>query len=143
MMDPQLRAFTVQEVNELIPTLTQFLNEIKAGHKLAIDLETQIDALELITEKGSEKSVRDLNKLVEKHHKCVSEFYAIVDQVHNLGCLVKDVELGLIDFYSVIEGKVVYLCWKLGEEKVGFWHEVGKGYTSRQPLNFDEHKGED
>ena len=145
-MDPQLRTFSVQEVNQLIPILTPLLIELQGKQKQAIDLETQIDALELISEPGGESTALELNRLVKRHHARVTEFYAIADEIHSHGCLLKDVELGLIDFYAMLDGKTVYLCWKLGEGKVGHWHEVGKGYAAREPISPSseiEGKGQD
>ena len=97
-MDPQLRTFTVDEAQALIPTLAKLLTQLKEKQKDAMDFEAQIDALELITEKGSERSIRELNRLTEKHHAKATEFYAIMDKIHGFGCALKDVESGLIDF---------------------------------------------
>jgi len=133
-MDNQLRTFTAEEANALLPTLRQLIRVLQTAHQQAIDLETQIDAEELISEKGSEKSAHAINQLMENHRQRVTEFYAIVEQIHSYGCILKDIEMGLIDFYAVINGNVVFLCWKMGEEKVNHWHEVGQGYTARQSL---------
>ena len=133
-MDHELRTFTTNEVNQLIPALTPLLLKRKEKQEHAVKLEAQIDALELISEGSGESSVKELRRLTEAHHKEATEFYAVIEAIHRHGCLVKDVEKGLVDFYSVIEGKVVYLCWMLGEEKVAHWHEVGQGFGQRQPL---------
>ncbi len=133
-MDPQLRTFTVEEAQALIPNLTALLIQLKEKQKKAMGLETQIDALELIADRESERSVQELNQLIEKHHAEATEFYAIVDKIHGHGCVLKDAQTGLIDFYAVINGKVVYLCWKLGEKAIDHWHDVGKGFSSREPL---------
>jgi hypothetical protein len=51
-----------------------------------------------------------------------------------MGCLLRDIDLGIVDFPSIHDGKEVYLCWKLGEESVGFWHEVDAGFAARKPI---------
>jgi hypothetical protein len=61
-----------------------------------------------------------------------------LQKIQELGVLVKDIEMGLCDFPHLHEGRVVYLCWKLGEPEVGWWHEVHSGYASRQPLSGDQ-----
>jgi hypothetical protein len=58
-----------------------------------------------------------------------------LQKIQELGVLVKDVEMGLCDFPHLHEGRIVYLCWKLGESEVGWWHEIHNGYANRQPLN--------
>jgi hypothetical protein len=52
-----------------------------------------------------------------------------------MGIEVKDIDMGLVDFRSNMDGREVYLCWKLGEEHISFWHELHTGYASRQPLD--------
>jgi hypothetical protein len=51
-----------------------------------------------------------------------------------MGVLVKDVDMGLCDFPYLLDGRIVYLCWKLGESEIRWWHEVSSGYRDRQPL---------
>jgi hypothetical protein len=54
--------------------------------------------------------------------------------VQDRGVLVKDLDVGLIDFPSIRDGEQVELCWRLGEEKVAHWHRVGEGFRGRKPL---------
>jgi len=61
-----------------------------------------------------------------------------VDQIQKMGIVVKDLEKGLCDFPFMLDGRMVYLCWKLGEAEVGWWHETDSGYSSRKPLDEDE-----
>lgn len=133
-MDHELRTFSPQEVNQLIPVLTPLLFKLREKQDRAVKLEAQIDALEIISDDSNENAVKELRRLTEAHHKEATEFYSVIESIHQKGCLVKDVEKGLVDFYSVIDGKVVYLCWMLGEPQVTHWHEVGQGFGQRQPL---------
>ena len=57
-----------------------------------------------------------------------------VQKLQQLGCLVKGVQQGLVDFPHMREGREVCLCWQLGEEDIGFWHEVDSGFAGRTPL---------
>lgn len=69
--------------------------------------------------------------------KLVREFErldALVRQVQATGVLFKDLNLGLLDFPALKDGREVYLCWKFGEEDIAFWHEVEAGYAGRQPV---------
>ena len=50
------------------------------------------------------------------------------------GALLKDVNIGLVDFPALLDGREVYLCWKYGEEKVSYWHEIDGGFSGRTPL---------
>ncbi len=66
--------------------------------------------------------------------RVMDEMNAALARVHALGCEVKDFDMGLIDFLHEREGRLVYLCWRLGEAEVAWWHEVHMGFGSRQPL---------
>ena len=134
----QLRVFTLEEASSLIPQLTELVKKLRELRD-AIELkEVEIDAVELVVGQGTEKGPTLVNAEVEKINQLIIEFNKTADQIHGMGCFLKDVDMGLVDFYTLLEGRVVYLCWKLGEEKIGYWHEVGKGYASRQPLNQPE-----
>ena len=57
-----------------------------------------------------------------------------VGEPEGIGCEVKDVQTGLVDFRAMRDGRAVYLCWRLGEEDIAFWHELDAGFAGRQPL---------
>jgi len=68
-----------------------------------------------------------------------------IEKIHDLGCLVKDLDIGLIDFPTLLRGEEVYLCWKLGEPGIQFWHGVEEGFRGRKRIDqdfLDNHKGE-
>ena len=69
-----------------------------------------------------------------RHFHLLFELQELSSEIDSAGCHIKDLEGGLIDFPTIWEGREVYLCWKLGESEVGFWHEVDAGYAGRQPL---------
>jgi hypothetical protein len=57
-----------------------------------------------------------------------------LDEIRSLGCELKDLNQGLIDFPAIIEGALAYLCWQRGEERLGFWHSLEGGFVGRKPL---------
>ena len=70
---------------------------------------------------------------------------SMVDRIQEIGCELKDLDTGLIDFPTYYRGEHVYLCWKLGEPKIGFWHSLDAGYRGRHPIDSDflaNHRGE-
>jgi hypothetical protein len=60
--------------------------------------------------------------------------YLAVEGIRELGVILKDLDMGLLDFPHEREGRVVFLCWHPPEERVAFWHEIEAGYAGRQPL---------
>jgi len=59
---------------------------------------------------------------------------AEIEQIHAIGCLVKDLDTGLVDFYSRQGGEDIFLCWRYGETEIRFWHSVNEGFTGRKPI---------
>ena len=107
----QLRVFTSQEANALIPELTRMIANLRESRERIEKKEAEIDALELVTESDSPSGHTLVNSEVECLNRLIADFNASVDVFHGQGCFLKDVEMGLVDFYSVVDGKVVYLCW--------------------------------
>ncbi len=68
-----------------------------------------------------------------------------IETVREQGCLIKDLDIGLVDFPTYYRGNEVYLCWKLGEDHIGYWHGVDEGFRGRKPIDqdfLDNHEGE-
>jgi len=64
----------------------------------------------------------------------VDDLRNYVEELEELGCFLKDPEIGLVDFYGEIEGEIVYLCWRCGEETIRYWHGLHSGYSGRRPI---------
>ncbi len=71
---------------------------------------------------------------------------AKLERIQEIGCQLKDIDAGLVDFPTLYRGKEVYLCWKLGESGIAFWHNVEDGYGGRQPIDSEfraNHRADD
>lgn len=64
-----------------------------------------------------------------------SEIVRLIHRIESFGCIVKDLDLGLLDFPSLRDGTPVSLCWKGGEPSIAYWHEIDEGFRSRKPLD--------
>jgi hypothetical protein len=70
------------------------------------------------------------------HHDQLAEAIKnALERIHATGCLVKDLEMGLLDFPAVIDDEEVYLCWRLGEDRIRFYHRQDEGFAGRKPLD--------
>ena len=129
------RRFRLEEAEGLLPRLTRLLEEMRE-RKLEHD-RLRRSAVELESKMRSNGHVLDneLRRVREGIERTAREVNEMIDQVHELGCEMKDIEMGLVDFRTEMEGREVYLCWKLGEERIRWWHELEAGFASRQPLN--------
>jgi hypothetical protein len=67
-----------------------------------------------------------------------------IEQIQEMGCLIKDLDTGLIDFPTLFRGEEVYLCWRLGESDIGYWHGVHEGVAGRRAIDkffVENHQG--
>lgn len=122
------RIFTLGEANSLIPQLEDHLTAVKRGKAVLLRVKDEI-------KKASAKAHLDGGSYAGPHYICaLQQISENLQAVHEMGILVKDVDMGLCDFPAMLEGRVVFLCWKLGEQDVRWWHEVHSGYLGRQPI---------
>lgn len=127
------RLFTLPEANSLLPELMPLLLELRS-HKVTLD--SAVTALSALTpamrQNGHAAQARELEARIQE---LTAELAAGIDQVTAMGIEVKSLDHGLIDFPSLREGRVVFLCWRLGEgPTIRFWHDIDAGFAGRQPL---------
>ena len=123
--------FTVESAQKQIHTIKKSLLKLQ-NLKKTIDaiLSVRIDPREI----EYNEFVETNTKLNKEFHKLSYEFYKELEKLERIGCLIKDLELGLIDFYYKFEGRDIFLCWKLGEDKIRVWHEINAGFGGRKPI---------
>ena len=125
------RFFTVLEANELIPFLTERLRQLGSIYQgLKKRAAQRTPKLQDVIARGGIPV--DLGYLDLMGH-----LQTLTTEICSQGCHVKDLECGQIDFPTIWEGREVYLCWRLGEQEVAFWHEIDAGFAGRQPLKGD------
>ncbi len=128
------RHFTLQEAERLLPRLTELLlkmRELKSEHDR---FQRTIAELALKLRSNGHAVNDELRQAREGMEQTGGDINALVEQVHELGCEVKGIDEGLVDFRTLMEGREVYLCWKLGEERIGWWHDLETGFVGRRPL---------
>jgi hypothetical protein len=129
-----MRHYTVDEADALIPTLSPVLEDL---HDLHLRLQEAREVVEefqhLASQNGNARTTHILDPDVDMS-KLQSEMRKRLEFLTGLDVVLKDIEIGLIDFPTRLHDHDVYLCWHLGEERVGFWHEIEEGYRGRRPL---------
>lgn len=132
-MPPKI--FTLEEANQLIPQLRVILAEIMEKRDRIILKQKEVAAIRnTINSNGHNPKALGLVEKEQVLKGLITELNEDVQKVHDLGCELKDINLGLVDFLSLREGRQVYLCWKFGEDEISFWHELNAGFAGRQPL---------
>lgn len=137
------RVFTISEVNALIPTLSvlvaQQLREQSNIEQGLAEL-TRLTGETPITLEQLDADIPEVRRLKADLRRRVGRYETGWSKVRELGGIVKDPQIGLVDFYGRVEGRVVWLCWRYGEDTLGYFHELDAGYSGRRPLSANVRK---
>lgn len=122
-----MHVFSPEKANALIPVLTPLLEELWLKRR-----ELAIRLLE------SDPALRPRNAPVRRTSRRFTDLKAeivhLINRIEAYGCVVKDLDLGLLDFPSIRDGRPVYLCWKAGEPKLTHWHGTDESFADRKRL---------
>jgi len=122
------RLFTLAEANHLIPQLNTRLTAIRRAKAALVRTTEDIRKASAQAEYGGGSVAGPL------YLSSLQQISSNLQAIQELGVLVKDLDLGLCDFPHIRDGRVVFLCWRLGEQEVRWWHETTMGYKDRCPL---------
>ena len=137
-MDPRdSRVFTLEEVNDLVPQLSVVVKRqlerrseievllIRLGRELG-DVPERI-----VLDPADPTDVRDMKRDLVRR---IEEYRAGWKAIEEMGAVLKDARTGLLDFYGTVDGKLVWLCWKYGENEVAHYHALEDGFSARKPI---------
>ncbi len=122
------KLFTLDEANAFVPQLLDLVPQIQ---KLSVSLNSDFPDIKNARDKakwngGSDQGVDYLN--------AVLKYNDMMHKIEGVGCEVKGIREGLIDFPSLREGREVYLCWRMPEKEILFWHDLNTGFSGRKPI---------
>ncbi|MGH9405980.1 MAG: DUF2203 domain-containing protein [Terriglobia bacterium] len=131
------RYFNREEAEELLPAIGKSLEEARKQKQSLDTLDEDFSqaAARIMMLGGSVPPYQDLLKKKGERQKFATRIEDVVNRIQETGCVVKDVDMGLVDFPSLRNGREIYLCWKLGEKRIEFWHSLDEGYASRKPID--------
>lgn len=125
-----MKVFTLQEANQLLTEVAPKLHEIREHYSSVAGFREAAHAAAVSAELGGGGMQGGSNYV-----QVLYELGKLTTELHELGVQLKDYTRGLIDFPAMRDGRVVLLCWQLGEgETIEWWHEVEDGFAGRQPL---------
>lgn len=134
--------FTPISANSILPEVRSRFTKILNQRERILELQSEL-SLTVEQDNNHEKFFNIKNQI----NKTISELYKQIEELEEMGILIKSFEESLIDFPAKRFDDEVWLCWKLGEDKVKFWHTKDEGFLGRKPLSikgtFDEDKLED
>ena len=131
------RSFTLQEAETLLPILESLLRAAIDGKKLIeqVDGEFQEVAHRVFLNGGTYLNIVQLARRKAEREKAIHRVKDSLAEIDATGVQVKDLDMGLLDFPCVVEGRTVLLCWKLGEKGITHWHGVDEGFAGRKPID--------
>src|SRR3989344_4545361 len=109
----QKRYFTLEEAQQIIPAVDPILKRLV---RLYQDLVSN-------------------TRMSKRFHKLSFDFYRLFEKILDMGIIVKDLNKGLIDFYSACDGREIFLCYEMDEKDIKYWHELFDGYEERKPVS--------
>lgn len=131
----QRRYFTLDEASSQVPWLEEQVRGIVAARSDLARLRSELEAI-LRKGRGNGHSGVDQEVAAKRRETEVQAdaLARLMQGVQDRGIILRDPDRGLVDFPSMRDGREVYLCWLLGEQRIGYWHEADTGFAGRQPL---------
>ena len=129
------RYFTAEEANEALLEVRPLTEELVGHRRALVELQERQSAVtSRIAGNGGNVEPHELEDVQEQLDEEVAGIARCVARIHEVGALVKDLDEGLVDFPATRGGRDVLLCWRLGEDEIGFWHGLDEGFSGRKPL---------
>lgn len=133
------KRFTLEEARRILPEVSGLLREavsVKAGYEEA---ENSFQALtqKVMLRGGMAVDRERALDLRSRRDRCAQHLKRTLEKIQETGCLIKDLDTGLVDFPTLFRGEEVYLCWKLDEPDITFWHGVDEGFAGRKTIDQD------
>ncbi len=141
------KRFTLAEAEKLLPSVDRLLRkavELKAGY---VTEERTFESFQrrIAMSGGMVVDRTEVRHARERRDEAAASLRSVIEEVQELGCVVKDLDMGLVDFPTFFQGREVYLCWKLGEPSIAFWHGVDEGFAGRKAIDTEfreNHQGD-
>lgn len=140
------RFFSLEQARELLPRVQGLIEqaiESKAQYRVSEDW-THSFVRRVMMAGGVLVDRAPFERNRDAQMRSAARLKASVEAIQDLGVLIKDLDTGLVDFPTLFRGSEVYLCWKLGEDDVEFWHGVNEGFAGRKSIDSDfieNHRG--
>jgi len=139
------RYFDRDEAEALLPMISSVLAEAREHKEKmdALDRDFAQAAAKIMILGGWIPPYKELCEKRALHEQTNEKIREAINRIQETGCVLKDLDEGLVDFPSMRDGREVYLCWKLGEERIGYWHSMDEGFAGRRPLDDEEDEAPD
>ena len=120
------RVFSHAEATALLPQLTDLLTALRGAHRAALEQESEATGHPVSSNGSAAAAISASGPFTEAQR--------LIAEVNALGVILRDPDTGLVDFAAERESEPIYLCWRLGEARIEFWHPRDTGFMGRRPL---------
>ena len=131
------RTFTLDEALMLLPVLESLLRAAIGGKKLMEEVEGEMQELShrIFLNGGTHVDVVAVARRKAERAKAEQRAKDALAEIDSIGVQVKDIDIGLLDFPCAVDGKIVLLCWKMGEKSITHWHGTDEGFAGRKLID--------
>jgi hypothetical protein len=135
--NPNPKQFTLDEAEQARRSIEPMLAEALEHRRVALDFERKLSGLaqRIQLSGGLAVSGDKARELRRGFDGATEKIQAAVEQIESVGCMVKNLDVGLIDFPGRLNGEDVFWCWRLGEDRIRFWHRQSEGFAGRKPIS--------
>jgi hypothetical protein len=141
------KRFTLAQAQSMIPEVDRLLREALAAKSEYDEVERSIQSFSerVMLMGGTAVNRDDVLDRRSRRDTTAARLRSAIEKVQEIGCVIKDLDIGLVDFPTLFRGVEVYLCWKLGETDIAFWHGMDEGFRGRKAIDQDfrdNHRGD-
>src|SRR3954466_3862697 len=131
---PEFKLFTLAEAERTLPLVRRIVQDLTAEYPA---WRAAVGRFEILTggaraDWGETQGLGGAREIVTAH---AEQNNSHLQELEAVGCVFKGFEAGLVDFYSLREDRPIFLCWRLGEDRINHWHEIDTGFSGRQPID--------
>ena len=142
-----MRYFTLAEAQQALPEVERHLREALSHKSQSQEAQGHLDkTTQRVRDSGGARvNPSEMLSLRARRDTSISALKQALDDIEEAGAVVKDLDIGLLDFMTRYRDRDVCLCWKLGEDRIGFWHGPDEGFRGRKPIDqefLQHHRGE-
>ena len=130
----EARIFTLEEAERTLPLLRRILTDLKTEYRVWQDALAEYELISggVRAEAGESDELTAARRAVTDSAERIK---AYLGEIEAIGCLFKGFDAGLVDFYTLREDRLVFLCWRVDEDHITHWHDIEAGYAGRQPID--------
>jgi hypothetical protein len=131
---PEPRIFTLDEAERALPLVRRIVADLQTEYRAWQEAVSRFE-LAAAGSRGDSTEPVPMTELRAAVDLRAVRVERLLRELEQIGCELKDFEVGLVDFYALLEDRLVYLCWRIGEDRITSWHELDAGYSGRQPID--------